>query len=115
VHAYYPAEAVEIKGPVKVYSRPGNTGCFVIFQFCPDCGSTVAWTAEANSGNIGVPIGLFADPAFPPPTNATFVVHKYPWFAIPEGVTQNAGHSAGFLARVTRWRDEGSRSERWFC
>ena len=56
------------------------------------------WTGRGQSRQVGVPVGLFADPKFPPPTNATFVPHKYPWFTIPEGVKQNEGHSERFLA-----------------
>ena len=100
VHAYYPEATVTVDGDVKLYSRPGDSGCLVNFHFCPNCGSTMFWTAEASPGQVGVPVGLFADPRFPPPTNATFVPHKYPWFTIPEGVRQNETHSERFLAGV---------------
>jgi hypothetical protein len=100
VHSYYPEAAVIIDGTLKTYSRPGDTGCFVNFNFCPDCGSTISWTAEASPGSVGVSVGLFADPAYPAATNATFVAHKWPWFAVPEGVTQNEAHSARFMVGV---------------
>ena len=47
VHAYYPCNAVTTDGGAKCYARPGDSGSYVFFYFCPDCGSTVYWTVEA--------------------------------------------------------------------
>jgi hypothetical protein len=47
---------------------------------------------------IGIPVGIFADPAYPPPRSSIFVPHKHPWVSIPPGIPQNEGHNAAFLA-----------------
>ena len=41
-----------------------------VFHFCPDCGSQVFITEPADPDLIVVPVGAFADPSFPPPTEA---------------------------------------------
>ena len=64
---------------------------------CPICASTVDWDVEAMPDLVGVPVGIFADPAFPPPTIAIFVPHKHPWVTIPDVVPRNEGHGAAFL------------------
>jgi hypothetical protein len=58
---------------------------------------------------VGIPVGLLADPTFPPPTRSIFVPQKMPRVAIPEGVPQNEGHGAAFLdaARAALARREG--------
>jgi len=97
VHAYFPQERVKVQGAQKRFTRAGDTGCDVYFAFCPTCGSTVFWEVEARRGSVGIPVGVFADPSFPPPTVSIFVPHKHPWVSIPEGVPQSEGHSASFL------------------
>jgi hypothetical protein len=97
VHAYFARDAVRIEGATRTYARAGDTGCMIAFHFCPVCASTVHWDVEAMPDMVGIPVGLFADPAFPPPTTSILVPQRMPWVAIPEGVPQNDGHSAAFL------------------
>ncbi|MEO8924924.1 MAG: GFA family protein [Caldimonas sp.] len=85
VHAYFPTEKVRVEGTTKVYARKGDSGAYVYFHFCPECGSTIYWEVEASPGKTGVPIGVFADPTFPPPNVSIFVPHKHPWVSVPEG------------------------------
>ncbi|MCU4654464.1 GFA family protein [Roseibacterium sp. SDUM158016] len=112
VHAYWPREEVSVTGGRTAYRRAGDTGCYITFRFCPQCSSTTDWDVEAMLDLIGVPVGLFADPAFPPPTTSIFVPHKHGWVVIPEGVPQNEGHGAAFLdaaaAALARRTEAGS-------
>jgi hypothetical protein len=98
VHAYFPTENVRVVGTTKVYARKGDSGAYVYFHFCPECGSTIYWEVEASPGKTGIPVGVFADPTFPPPNVSIFVPHKHPWVSVPEGIPQNEGHSATFAA-----------------
>ena len=98
VHGYFPSKDVHVEGTTRTYSRTGDSGAFIHFHFCPECGSTVCWEVEANPGKTGIPAGVFADPTFPPPAVAIFVPHKHPWVSIPPGIPQNEGHSAAFAA-----------------
>jgi hypothetical protein len=76
-----------IRGVSKEFARTGDAGRWVRNHFCPDCGSTVHYEAEAIPGVVGVPIGGFADAAFPAPTFLVFAETKHPWLLIPENVT----------------------------
>jgi hypothetical protein len=98
VHAYFPRDTVTTAGEMRRYRRTGETGCTITFQFCPTGASTPHWDVEAMSDLVGIPVGVFADPAFPPPTTSIFVAQKHPWVVIPDGVPQNEGHSTAFLA-----------------
>jgi hypothetical protein len=49
----------------------------VIFHFCSECGSTVFWELERMPQLIGVGVGAFADPAFPPPERSVFTTYKH--------------------------------------
>ena len=49
------------------------------FHFCPECGSTVYWEIAAAPELLGVAIGTFADPTFPPPMIAGFAAEGAAW------------------------------------
>ncbi|CAE7673067.1 unnamed protein product, partial [Symbiodinium pilosum] len=49
------------------------------FHFCPYCGSTVWYTADADNERIGIKIGCFTDPTFPPPKLSGFEGYRHPW------------------------------------
>lgn len=58
--------------------------------FCRTCGSSMPWFNEAR-GFMVVPMGtLDADPGVTPRANI-FVGSKAPWFAITDGLPQEAG------------------------
>lgn len=89
IQARFPREQVTIKGkatewkfpiageePVK-YRTCADTGA--TFYFCPECASTVYYTSDLDSKRIGVKIGAFADPTFPPPKITGFEEYRHPW------------------------------------
>ena len=90
VHAYFPSESVAVNG-AKSYVRTGDSGAYVYFHFCPECGSTMYWEVEPTPGRTGIPVGVFADPTFHSPTASSFVPLKHPWVLIPEGIPQQSG------------------------
>jgi hypothetical protein len=47
-----------------------------------DCGATVFYTLSTVPDVVAVPIGAFAEPAFPPPTVSVFESRRYPWLAM---------------------------------
>lgn len=85
VGAYFPADKVTIAGETKTYSRSSDAGRSLTNHFCPTCGTTVYWEAEAFPGIYGVAAGCFNDPAFPPPQRSSFSRSKYAWVHVPEG------------------------------
>lgn len=97
VHAYFARDAVTVIGERQSHRRSGDTGCHITFRFCAVCASTLHWDVEAMPDMVGIPVGVFADPTFTPPTTSIFVPLKHPWVVVPDGVPQNDGRSSAFL------------------
>jgi hypothetical protein len=72
-------QATSISGNPTQFTRRSDTGRSVIFRFCPTCGSTVYWEAEAFPGHIAVAVGAFADPGFPAPTSSGWEARRHHW------------------------------------
>ena len=91
VQARFPREQVTIEGKSTAWKLPlaeaklteyrncASLGGGGTFHFCPVCGSTVWYTADADAARIGVKIGTFADPTFPPPKISGFEEYQHPW------------------------------------
>ena len=58
---------VSIEGRAAEFTRAGDEGGRVIYNFCPDCGTTVHYRIDTQPGLIAIPAGAFADPSFPQP------------------------------------------------
>src|SRR5215471_6098226 len=67
VQARFAKDRVNIEGRATTYQRVGDAGGQATFHFCPVCGSTLYWELDAIPGFVGVAVGAFADPVFPPP------------------------------------------------
>jgi hypothetical protein len=80
--ARWPDEQVALNGERQSWQHAGDSGNQATFFFCPTCGATVAFVIDALPGLTGVPLGAFADPAFPPPTFSMFENRKHPWVEI---------------------------------
>lgn len=87
VAVFYPREQVSItQGEASSYTRDSASGVPVTFHFCPKCGSNIFWEPARLPDLIGVAIGAFADPDFPPPEQAVFMQDKHSWLTLPEGL-----------------------------
>ncbi len=86
VAAYFPVAAVTITGERREWTRPTAS-------FCPTCGGTIALALGRRPDLIGIPVGTFADPAFPPPLRSVWEENKHIWVEItapqhfPQGST----------------------------
>lgn len=97
IQARFPKEQVTIEGESTAWKFPIRDAEPVAyrncaseggeFHFCPTCGSTVYYTADADSARIGVKIGAFADPTFPPPKISGFEEYRHPWSMNVESVS----------------------------
>ena len=77
--AWFTQQQTTISGNAAQYTRRSDAGRSVSFRFCPICGSTVYWEAEAFPGHIAVAVGSFADPAFPAPTYSGSEGKRHHW------------------------------------
>src|SRR5450830_2201048 len=66
--ARFARQHVTFSGRSTVYERVGDEGTCATFHFCPHCGATVWYDMEGLDAFVAIPVGAFADPAFPAPT-----------------------------------------------
>lgn len=82
--ARFPREQIrDISGNAVRFSRLGDSGKTVTFNFCPACGSTVYWQSDNAPGLISIAIGAFADPAFQAPRHSVYEASRHHWVALP--------------------------------
>ena len=85
--ARWPDADVRVTGDFREWSHTGDSGTRATFRFCPDCGGTIAFASEGLPGLTAIPVGAFADPAFPPPVYSVYEGRKHGWVTIVgEGV-----------------------------
>jgi hypothetical protein len=101
--ARWPEAQVTVSGSARRWERIADSGHKATYQFCRDCGSTVAYVIEGWPGVVAVPVGAFADPSFPAPKFSVYEHRKYPWVAV---LGENVEHSSTPTIR----RDPGARS-----
>lgn len=81
--ARFTRDNVTVEGKATEYVRLGDDGGRAVFRFCPQCGATVYYTLDEEPDLVGVPVGAFADPTFPPPRYSVYGVRRHPWVALP--------------------------------
>ena len=82
VQARWPADKVRITGAHQTWKRTADSGHIATYKFCPVCGSTLAYEIEGWPGVIAIPVGAFADPAFPNPKFSVYEHRKHDWVEI---------------------------------
>jgi hypothetical protein len=81
--ARWPADQVSIEGTSKTFEHVADSGNRITHHFCPDCGSTVHYRIEGKfDGLLAIPLGAFADPAFPAPRFSVWESRKHVWVEI---------------------------------
>jgi hypothetical protein len=85
--AYFRAGDVEIRGERRTYEhRSDETGRWLRNEFCPNCGVTVTWTAEALPGLRAIAGGSFDNPKWLRVERFGWMRSAHPWVATPPGV-----------------------------
>ena len=80
------AAPYKVSGRATEYVREGDQGAKFRFRFCPVCGTTVFHTEEGHDDSVGVAVGAFADPAFPPPRYSIYDSRRHAWVRLPPGM-----------------------------
>lgn len=81
--ARYQRKDVAITGQSTTYARPGDEGPGARFHFCPHCGATVFYELLGMDEFLAIPVGAFADPAFPTPTVSVYEERMHKWVVPP--------------------------------
>lgn len=84
--ARFARSSATISGQGKDFLRIGDEGSKVTFTFCPECGATVYYVMDGNQDSIAIPVGAFADPAFPAPTFSVYEERMHGWVRMPPGI-----------------------------
>ena len=63
----WPKGQVAVEGDAHQFTLTGDEGGRATMSFCPACGTTVYYVADAMPDFIAIPAGAFADPQFPAP------------------------------------------------
>jgi hypothetical protein len=82
---------VAIEGDTKIYDRIADSGRKVRFYFCPTCGTSLYWEADARQGLYILAVGAFADPNFPAPSVSIFEETMHTWMQLPDGMKHFPG------------------------
>ncbi|RZL35388.1 MAG: GFA family protein [Rubrivivax sp.] len=77
---------VTTRGEGKQFVRVGDEGSAATFTFCADCGATVWYVTAGNDDMIAIPVGAFADPAFPRPTFSVYEERMHGWVVMPSDI-----------------------------
>ena len=80
--ARWPDDRVTLSGRYSEWERVADSGHRARYRFCPDCGSTLAYTIEGWPGVIAIPVGNFADPDFPAPRFSVYEHRKHAWVEV---------------------------------
>jgi hypothetical protein len=88
--ARFPASSVAIAGISNTFVRVGDAGGRATFHFCPACGATVYYIVGGSEDSIAIPVGAFADPAFPAPTVSVYEERMHAWVRMPAGIERIA-------------------------
>lgn len=83
---YRQDQVADNAGEARTWRRIAESGNWVEYSFCPTCGSTVWWEAQARPGTVLVAGGAFADADYPPPQRMIWTDYKAAWVRPPEGV-----------------------------
>lgn len=82
VQARWPFEQVALSGTFNEWTRVGESGKPATFRFCPTCGATLTFVSASMPELTAVPVGSFADPAFPPPRFSVYESRRHPWTCV---------------------------------
>lgn len=85
--ARFEADKVTVAGEARVYTRLSDSGHTSDHHFCPQCGCEVWYVARPFRESMAIPLGRFADPAFPPPHYSVYESRSHGWVTIAgEGI-----------------------------
>jgi len=88
--ARFHRDRVEPRGESSTYLLRGDEGPGATFHFCPRCGATVYYIPVGREEFVVIPVGVFADPSFPPPTLSVYEERKHAWVVVPEDIEHMA-------------------------
>ncbi|HEY5806701.1 MAG TPA: GFA family protein [Povalibacter sp.] len=87
--ARFRREDVSIQGNSREYTRTADSDRTITFSFCPTCGATVHYRQDYAPDVIAIPVGAFADAAFPAPAFSVYESRQHHWIEIRAAVERS--------------------------
>jgi hypothetical protein len=89
LHVRFRRADVETSGEARQYTRlADDDGDTRTISFCPVCSDVVWLVGGGEPDLVGVPVGAFADPGFPPPTYEVYEHRRHPWVGLPDDLVR---------------------------
>ena len=82
--AYFPRDAVAIRGDAQEFTRPTDEGNTFTTGFCPTCGSTLYGRASKHPEIIGITVGTIGDPTLAAPVRSIYEQTRHAWITMPD-------------------------------
>jgi hypothetical protein len=109
VQARFPADRVQISGQAREYVRISDAGERRTFSFCTNCGGTVFYTTQDAPDLVAVPVGVFADPSFPPPSVSVHEARMHSWVTLSDEIERDHWAPIELLYNAGRYAEAADR------
>lgn len=111
IQARFPVERVQISGRATEYVRISDAGEERVFSFCPECGATVFYTTADAPHLVAVPVGAFADPAFPSPRVSVHEARMHSWVTLRPDIERDHWAPLQELYEAGRYAEAADRGQ----
>lgn len=111
--AAFAAAQVRVEGRANEFVRVSDEADRMehVFQFCPDCGSTVLITEPSQPHLVTVAAGVFADPEFPEPTRAGYDHLRPQWLVVANAEPEHGQDFDLWNAHAKQLYEDGRYAE----
>lgn len=79
-------QVIDQKGIYTSYSRKGDSGSIITYNFCPTCGSTISYTFDSLPDVIVITVGSLQDSSMGSPILSVYESRKHPWVQLPDNI-----------------------------
>ena len=81
-----PKDALSVKGDLRSFSKPGDSGQPIERRFCPECGSTICDEAAVMPGVVMIAAGSLDDASWLKPAMQIYCDSAQPWVQLGGGL-----------------------------
>jgi hypothetical protein len=83
IQAIFPADGVKItKGTTKIFERTADSGNWIKFHFCDNCGTTMMYEAEVFPGGRGIAVGTLDNSDWVEPNVQVYKRSRQNWMPV---------------------------------
>ena len=79
-------DAFSIAGPIRAFTKTGDSGNPLSRHFCSECGSPIYTSSPQHPEYVFVKAGTLDDPEIPAPSHEIWTDSRVPWSRIPADI-----------------------------